>query len=54
MDVLVYASIWVPWPFAQRDMALRAVGCDLLKEEGCVAVAFESPAELPVSGDRQT
>eukprot|EP00879_Flechtneria_rotunda_P005552 GHRR01005845.1.p2 GENE.GHRR01005845.1~~GHRR01005845.1.p2 ORF type:complete len:215 (+),score=93.26 GHRR01005845.1:1005-1649(+) len=47
VDLLVYASVWFPWPFAERDVLIAAVADDQLKEQGVVAVSFASPIETP-------
>lgn len=43
VELLVYASVWLPWPFAERDVLIQAVGMDMLAEEGCLAISFSSP-----------
>jgi hypothetical protein len=48
--MLVYASVWLPWPFAERDVLISAVADDQLKEQGVVAISFASPRETPVGG----
>jgi hypothetical protein len=25
VELLVYASVWLPWPFAERDVIIQAV-----------------------------
>eukprot|EP00882_Tetradesmus_deserticola_P012675 GHRQ01013432.1.p1 GENE.GHRQ01013432.1~~GHRQ01013432.1.p1 ORF type:complete len:362 (+),score=121.86 GHRQ01013432.1:773-1858(+) len=47
VDMLVYASVWLPWPFAERDVLISAVADDQLKEKGVVAVSFASPRDTP-------
>jgi hypothetical protein len=47
--MLVYASVWLPWPFAERDVLISAVADDQLREQGVVAISFASPRETPVS-----
>ena len=43
VDVLAYASVWLPWPMSERDVYIQAVGLDRLEEDGLVAVSFSSP-----------
>ncbi|GBF90344.1 hypothetical protein Rsub_02450 [Raphidocelis subcapitata] len=43
VELLVYASVWIPWPFAHRDVLIQAVGMDMLAEDGSVAISFASP-----------
>lgn len=52
--MLVYASVWLPWPFAERDVLISAVADDQLREKGVVAISFASPrdADAPVSGQQ--
>jgi hypothetical protein len=49
IDMLVYASVWLPWPFAERDVLISAVADDQLRDKGVVAISFASPREMPVS-----
>lgn len=51
IDMLVYASVWLPWPFAERDVLISAVADDQLKEHGVIAVSFASPQETPSDVD---
>lgn len=48
VDLLVYASVWMPWPFAERDVCIQAVGVDMLEEDGALAISFASPDTMPV------
>ncbi|KIY94769.1 hypothetical protein MNEG_13193, partial [Monoraphidium neglectum] len=43
VELLVYASVWLPWPFAERDVLIQAVGIDVLAEDGSLAISFSSP-----------
>ncbi|KAI8468372.1 MAG: hypothetical protein J3K34DRAFT_12713 [Monoraphidium minutum] len=43
VELLVYASVWMPWPFAERDVLIQAVGIDMLAEDGSLAISFSSP-----------
>jgi hypothetical protein len=52
VDMLVYASVWLPWPFAERDVLISAVADDQLREKGVVAISFASPRDAPVSGQQ--
>jgi hypothetical protein len=49
VDILTYASVWMPWPMSERDVYIQAVGLDRLEEDGLMAVSFSSPDgnELP-------
>jgi hypothetical protein len=49
VDLLAYASVWMPWPLVERDVLISAVADDLLKERGVIAVTFASPHDTPVS-----
>eukprot|EP00775_Hariotina_reticulata_P008307 gene8307-8492_t len=49
VDLLAYASVWMPWPLAERDVLISAVADDQLKERGVIAVSFASPHETPAS-----
>ncbi|WIA14126.1 hypothetical protein OEZ85_002670 [Tetradesmus obliquus] len=61
VDMLVYASVWLPWPFAERDVLISAVADDQLREKGVVAISFASPRdadappgdELPAGADKR-
>lgn len=43
VELMVYASVWLPWPFAERDVLIQAVGIDVLAEDGSLAISFASP-----------
>ena len=43
VELLVYAAVWLPWPFAARDVLIQAVGVDVLAEDGSLAISFASP-----------
>ncbi|KAF8061318.1 hypothetical protein HT031_004409 [Scenedesmus sp. PABB004] len=51
IDLLVYASVWLPWPLAERDVVISAVADDQLREHGVVAVSFATPPALPPGCD---
>ncbi|GIL73854.1 hypothetical protein Vretifemale_3944 [Volvox reticuliferus] len=42
-DVLVYVSVWMPWPFNDVGFMLEAVGADLFDEEGRLVICFKTP-----------
>jgi len=46
-EVWVYASLWLPFPFSERDVIMHCQGVDLMKEEGCYVVLCDSPSEMP-------
>jgi hypothetical protein len=51
VDVTTYAAVWMPWPFAERDVFIQAVGVDHLDDTGHMAVSFGSPpGGIPPSG----
>eukprot|EP00873_Tetraselmis_striata_P007111 jgi/Tetstr1/427375/TSEL_017539.t1 len=51
-EVWVYAAVWLPFPFSQRDLVMHCTGVDLLEEEGCFVVLCHSPEDTdPVAAE---
>jgi len=51
-EVWVYAAVWLPFPFSQRDLVMHCTGVDLLEEEGCFVVLCDSPEDTdPVAAE---
>ncbi|GIL49243.1 hypothetical protein Vafri_5366 [Volvox africanus] len=39
----VYISVWMPWPLNDIAFMVEANGADLLDEEGCLLICFQTP-----------
>jgi hypothetical protein len=47
-ELLVYMSLWYPWPLSEPEMRMRALGLDLLSTEGAVLVTLQDIGDVPV------
>ena len=46
MSLSIYAESWLPWPYANRSLILKALACDVLDQHGCYCIIMEQIEEL--------
>lgn len=49
-ELLVYMVMWMPWPFNNISLTVHACGAELLDENNCIFITYDTPPKLPVSG----